>query len=141
MQTITHFPVGTDGGIYQGNAQPKEHDQLTANLIWSNVSQFVKAREKAYHALISQGVEVHDFSQKCRAIKALQSQLEASRTWNLLAQLRWINAMRPMIATLLPMENHRQARLRTYRRKILYLLNYCDRVLQQYQQLPLTLNR
>jgi hypothetical protein len=137
MQTVAHLPVGTDGGIYQSNTQSMEQDQLTAKLIWSNVSQFVKAREKAYHFLVGQGIEVPDFAQKCRAIKTLQSQLEASRTWSLLAQVRWIHAMRPMIATLLPMEDHPQARLRTYRRRILHLLNYCDALCSTQRQLTI----
>jgi hypothetical protein len=138
MRTITHTSNGSDGGTFHGKAIELEHDQLTAGLIWNNVSQFVKAREKAYQALISQGIEVHDFNRKFSAIKTLQHQLEASARWGLLAQVRWINAMRPQIATLLPMENHKQPRLRTYRRKMIHLLNYCDTVLLKYQQLPLS---
>jgi hypothetical protein len=108
------------------------NDMLTAQLVWSNISQFVKAREKAYHALISEGKEVPDYARKISAIRQLKSQLEASQKWGLLAQVRWIQAMRPHIATLLPMEQHHQARLRTYRRRIIGLLNYCDTVVTQH---------
>jgi hypothetical protein len=140
MRTITHTSNGSDGGTFQGKATAVAHDQLTAALIWSNISQFVKAREKAYHQLISEGVDVPDFNRKKSAITQLKNQLQASEKWGLMAQVRWIQALRPQITTLLPMENHREARLRTYRRRMLHLLRYCDTVLEELQQLPLTLD-
>lgn len=133
MRTLTYHPIGTEGGIYF-NAKPvSENDKLTAGLIWKNISSFVKSREKAYHALIAQGIEVPDFARKQNAIKMLHYQLDASKEWSLIAQVRWINAMRQLIAELLP---KKEDRFRASRRKMIYLLNYCDTLLQEQNRLP-----
>jgi hypothetical protein len=141
MRNLFHVTNSDHSGVYQPTRPvTAEHDQLTAALIWSNISQFVKAREKAYLQLISEGKDVPEFARKKSAITQLKNQLEASKQWGLLAQVRWIQALRPQIATLLPMENHRVARLRTYRRRMLHLLRYCDTILEESHQLPLTLH-
>lgn len=126
MKALTHNPIGADGGVFFTAKAETAQDVVTAGQIWNNVNAFVRAREKAYLAMMAQGVEVPDFARKQNAIKMLKHQLEASKQWSLVAQVRWINALRPMIATLLPIEHHKEQRLRTYRRRILHLLNYCE---------------
>jgi hypothetical protein len=114
-----------------------ESSAITCEIIRSHILQFVRTREKAYKAVLAKGGHVPEYELKCKAIKMLYIQIEASATWNLRAQVAWIFAMRHLLTTLLPAETNPDMKLLKYRQRMINLFNYCDDLYLANQQLKL----
>jgi hypothetical protein len=98
----------------------------TLTIIRAKLDGFVKARQKAYQAVVAKGKMPLDYAEKISAILMLRVQLEASSGWDLTAHLKWISAMRPQIMAILPAANSESPRMLKFRKHMLDLLGYCD---------------
>ena len=107
----------------------RENQLLVRDIIRTKLKRFVNMREQAYKKILSSGYAVPGYSLKMQCINAIRTQLEASKNWNLQANLSWVVAMYPNIVALLPREFHDDPKQQVYRKHMLDLLNYCKDLL------------